>query len=425
LTTRQRQVREGEIVFHGVETAAEPSKALLKAAVHRHGWFSRKGLGERAFTLAFGGLVYPQIWEDPRVDLEALEIRPESRIVAIASGGCNVMSYLTADPASILAVDLNATHVALNRLKLAAAACLPDYEAFYAFFGTADSSDNVDNYELFIAPYLEPTARRYWEGRTVTGRRRIERFARNFYRSGLLGWCIGAGHVVARLMGSNPSRLLAATSLNEQHRLFEEELAPLFDRALVRWLMDRPSALYGLGIPPMQYAALSGGRPMSEVACERLRRLACDFPIAESYFAQQAFGRRYLGASPAGLPPYLTPSGYRALRERGGRVTLKLATLTAALAESPAASFDRYVLLDAQDWMTDTDLTQLWGEITRTARPEARVIFRTAAAPTLLPGRVPTAVLDRWAYQAERSAEVGARDRSAIYGGFHLYVLRG
>ncbi len=53
------------------------------------------------------------------------------------------------------------------------------------------------------------------------------------------------------------------------------------------------------------------------------------------------------------------------------------------LTDCPPASRDRYVLLDAQDWMTDAQLTALWTEITRTARPGARVVFRTAAAPTL------------------------------------------
>ena len=38
--------------------------------------------------------------------------------------------------------------------------------------------------------------------------------------------------------------------------------------------------------------------------------------------------------------------------------------------------------------MTDAQLNALWREITRTARPGARVIFRTAAEPSLLPGRL-------------------------------------
>ena len=402
----------------------QPSKALLKDAVHHHSWRTLEGMRERMFTWVFGGLVYPQIWEDPQVDLAALEIGPECRVAAIASGGCNVMSYLAADPAAILAVDLNVTHIALSHLKLAAAEHLPGYEAFYAFFGRADECSNVANYDRFIAPNLDAAARHYWEGRTLSGRRRIERFAHNFYRSGLLGHCIGAGHAIARLLGGDPRKLLLATSMAEQRQLFERELAPLFERRAVRWLMNRPASLYGLGIPPMQYEALAGGRPMSSVLCERLERLACDFPLAESYFAQQAFGRRYLGSSESGLPPYLTPAGYRALRERGNRVTLRLASLTDMLADAPEASLDRYVLLDAQDWMTDADLTALWTEITRTARPGARVIFRTAAADTLLPGRVSEAQLGQWHYEAERSRMLAERDRSAIYGGFHLYVLR-
>jgi S-adenosylmethionine-diacylglycerol 3-amino-3-carboxypropyl transferase len=51
------------------------------------------------------------------------------------------------------------------------------------------------------------------------------------------------------------------------------------------------------------------------------------------------------------------------------------------------------------------------------------VIFRTAAEPTLLPDRVDDAILARWRYEAEQSRDLARRDRSAIYGGFHLYVL--
>ena len=97
--------------------------------------------------------------------------------------------------------------------------------------------------------------------------------------------------------------------------------------------------------------------------------------------------------------------------------------MTEYLASQPAASLDRYILLDAQDWMSTQDLTRLWQQITRTARPGARVIFRTAAEEWVLPGRLPESLLSHWHYAADRSKELGARDRSAIYGGFHLYVL--
>ena len=85
---------------------------------------------------------------------------------------------------------------------------------------------------------------------------------------------------------------------------------------------------------------------------------------------------------------------------------------------------DRYVLLDAQDWMSDAELNRLWGQITRTAKPGARVLFRTAAEPTLLPGRVSSEILDQWDYREEESLDYTRRDRSSIYGGVHLYVLK-
>ena len=81
-----------------VRAARRATEEGLRTAVHRSKPLSRAGVLERLFTVAFRGLVYPQIWEDPVVDLEALELGRKDRVIAIASGGCNALSYLTADP---------------------------------------------------------------------------------------------------------------------------------------------------------------------------------------------------------------------------------------------------------------------------------------------------------------------------------------
>ena len=396
----------------------------LSAAVHRSRPFSRRGLQERLFTLAFRNLVYPQIWEDPIVDMEALRLGPIDRVVAIASGGCNVLSYLVADPAEIIAVDLNGAHIALNRLKLTGLRELPDHAAFFDFFGRADSRANIAVYQQKLRPKLDPASRAFWDARGVDGSRRIDAFSRNFYRHGLLGHFIGAGHAVARLYGKRLDALLAAETLDQQRHVFERDIAPLFEKRLVRWLTRRPSALYGLGIPPAQYRALAGDAPdgIAGVLKRRVERLACDFPIRDNYFAWQAFGRRYARASDPSLPPYLQAEHFEALRARANRVRLHHGSLTDRLAAERPASLDAYVLLDAQDWMNDAALTALWTQIRRTARRGARVIFRTAADERLLPGRVPQEILAAFTYDEARSRELGARDRSSIYGAFHLYV---
>ncbi len=396
----------------------------LKEAVRRHSALSREGLLERLFEKLFHGLVYTQIWEDPEIDLEALALQPDSHVVTIASGGCNVLSYLTGNPRRIAALDLSLAHVALNRLKLVAASRLPSWEAFYRFFGAADAEANVAAYERLIAPYLDAPSRHYWEGRSLQqlGRRRISIFARNAYRHGVLGRFIGLSHAIARAYGVDLRELLSARTLDEQRRFFETTLAPLFDKRAVRWVTANRLSLYGLGIPPAQYEALADGGDMRRVLRSRLERLACGFSLDDNYFAWQAFGRCYADNASGPLPPYLRREQFDVVRARVDRVEVMNRSITEYLADCPDASRDRYVLLDAQDWMTDAQLDALWTEITRTARPGARVIFRTAAEPSLLPGRLDPALLGRWRYEAEISQALTARDRSAIYGGFHLYI---
>ncbi len=395
----------------------------LADAVHANPLASRRGLLERLFTLAFSGLVYPQIWEDPEVDMAALALGPGKRIVTIASGGCNVMTYLTADPEAITAVDLNPAHVALLRLKLAAVGALPGHEAFFRFFGHADEAANVALYDRFVAPVLDADSRAHWETRRPFGGRHIDVFARNVYRYGLLGRFIGAVHLLARLYGKNPRRMLEAKSLEDQRRLFEETLAPVFETRLVKWLTRLPVSLYGLGIPPAQYAYLSAaaGGDMAGLLRGRLERLACDFPLEDNYFAWQAFGRGYDREKRVAVPAYLARANYERVKANAARVTVAHVSMTDHLAGRPEDDLDGYVLLDAQDWMTAAQMTALWREITRTARPGARVVFRTAGDESPLEQALPGEIRAEWRRHDEAAAAFGARDRSSIYGAFHLY----
>jgi S-adenosylmethionine-diacylglycerol 3-amino-3-carboxypropyl transferase len=107
------------------------------------------------------------------------------------------------------------------------------------------------------------------------------------------------------------------------------------------------------------------------------------------------------------------------------RVEVEHASFTTRLGRESAGSFDGYVLLDAQDWMSKQQMTELWEEINRTARPGARVIFRTAGDASPLDSALPSEILTRWSYDADACRAYVAQDRSSIYGGFHLYQLNG
>ena len=53
------------------------ARSLIHEAAASAAPLSPRGLLERLFAKAFEGLVYPQIWEDPLVDMAALEIGPQ------------------------------------------------------------------------------------------------------------------------------------------------------------------------------------------------------------------------------------------------------------------------------------------------------------------------------------------------------------
>ena len=397
------------------------SGQLLSKAVHRNSSFSIDGILERVFTKAFSGLVYPQIWEDPAVDLAAMAIEPHHHIVTIASGGCNALSYLTAGPARVTAVDLNHTHVALTRLKLAGLRHLPNWNNFYGFFGAANQVENLHLYDFYLQQHLDGETRTYWERRNWRGVKRLNQFKTNFYTKGLLGRFIGFGHLIAKIYGHNPAALAHCTSLQEQRDAYEREIAPLFQKRAVKWLTKQRASLFGLGIPPAQYDALAGQEKMIDVLQQRLKKLACGFPMAENYFAWQAFNRGYAPTRQGPLPPYLMEQNFDTLRSATEKLNVLQGSVTSLLQAAPRASVDRMVLLDAQDWMTDAQLNDLWKAISHAAAPKARVIFRTAGVETILPGRVEAATLGQWSYLEAQSLELGQQDRSSIYGGFHIY----
>ena len=271
------------------------TRGRVKGAVEHHRLLSARGMQDRLFTLAFSGLVYAQIWEDPAIDMQALALGPDDRLIAIASGGCNVMSYLMADPAAITAVDLNLHHVALNKLKIAAAAALPDHAVFYDFIGRADRAANVATYERWVRPRLDEETRAYWDGRDALGRRRYGYFAKNLYRHGLLGRFITLSQTLARLHNIDLGVLLTARDRAEQRILFDRHIAPFFDRPHILWMCRRRASLYGLGIPPAQYDALAAeagdGEGIAHVLRQRVERLACNFDVGDNYFAWHGFGR--------------------------------------------------------------------------------------------------------------------------------------
>jgi S-adenosylmethionine-diacylglycerol 3-amino-3-carboxypropyl transferase len=407
-------------------SASSTTAARLKSAVQHDRPNSRRGLWNRLFTRWFDDLVYNQIWEDPVVDAEALQLGPGKRVLCITSGGCNVLNYLVNDPEQVIAVDLNEAHMSLARLKLAAMRHLPTHDDFFQMFAIGKSKENVQRYDRYIRPHLDDTTRNYWD-RRKRGRRRIDLFARGFYDSGRCGRFLRMLHRLGRFSPRRVERLLNAQSMDEQRTVFEKDVAPFFDTWLVRTLSKLPLSVFSLGIPPRQYEQLKndGSDGIVSVFRDRVRRLACDFPIQTNYFAWQAFSRRYDTKKLQAIPDYLKPENWEAIRSRLDHVDTHICSTIDLLEASDSQTLDGFVLLDSQDWMPADTITSQWTRIARVARPGARVVFRTAGTDSPIEPSLPAELMAKFRREEEISQAGHARDRSGIYGMFHVYTFTG
>ncbi|MGA2291337.1 DUF3419 family protein [Bradyrhizobium sp.] len=397
---------------------------LIADAVRNSRAQDESTIWDRLFAFWFRRLVYTQIWEDPEADLAALQLPLGSTIVTISSGGCNALSYLTAQPAQVYAVDLNEAHLALLKLKLAGIRAFPGYAEFWQFFGEAASAANSELYRERLRPWLDADARAYWDKRNAIGRPRYANFTDGFYRHGMLGRFIGLAHLVAKFARIDLEALLHENTDAPERVQALDRLNSLFHSRLARLFTRTPALLFSLGIPPQQRVLLGAGAPLNEVLHERLLRLIDGHPNDTNYFAWQALHRAYPGPGDRCLPPYLQRRQYARMRDGAGLVIPVHANLRMFLESLPAREVDAVVLLDSQDWMAGEEIRALWTAIDRTGSDHVRVIFRTAGTDSPLQSAELAPLAQTWRRDEERSAIGFELDRSGIYGGFHCYVRR-
>lgn len=407
------------------------SETTLHSAVQNEKFSTKQGILQKLFAVYFDAFVYNQIWEDPRVDLKALKLDADSRVLTISSGGCNALNYLLESPASVTAVDLNRHHIYLLDLKLTALKYLPDYESFFDFFGFGKGENAGTNYLRYIAPHLHKDTRRFWESNTLGGSYlygdRISFFTNDgLYDHSRNGYFLRFFHRVARVFGCNPERVLDAASLEEQKALYEKNIDPFFDTFVVKTLGKLPVTMFGLGIPPQQYdelkTDLNGKQTVIDIYRERVRRLACDYPINENYFAWQAFARKYDTENRRAVPEYLKRENYDKLRANANGLETVIGSATDLVKNSESGTFNRFVFLDAQDWMNADQMNELWSAIAEKGQPGSRIIFRTAGSASPIETNLPPDLRGQFHYESDLSKELFKQDRASIYGGFHLYT---
>ena len=365
------------------------------------------------------------------MDIEGLRLDRDSRVLTISSGGCNLLNYLTVQPHSIVAVDLNASHLSLTRLKLATVAYLPSHDDLFRFFGCANDELNLVNYARYLRDRLDEQTRQFWEGgswfRLSVRGPRIEYFAKNLYNFGSMGLFVRLAHFLAGMKEVDTLKFLNASNREEREMVYEQYCQPVLNSLPVKMLAKLPFLLHALGVPPAQLELIKEeeGGDLLSVYQARVRRLLCEFPLDDNYFAWQAFGRCYDTLKRRALPDYLKADYYHLLKSNVHRIRTYLSSVTGFLRTQPDDSLNRFVFLDAQDWMTAGQINDLWAEVARVGQPGSRILFRTGARKPVVDETLRPELRARFVYERELSLDLYRRDRSAIYGGLHVYQMVG
>ena len=350
-----------------------------------------------------GPLVFAQVREDPRVEMQALAPALRGSIVIVSSAGCTALSLLAAGAREVVAVDVSRAQNHLVELKCAAIRAL-DASVAVGFLG-GQPMPALRRRRLYsvLVPMLTDEARRYWEGE----QRAIENGVLRAGRSERFIALVGAVAARAVVRGDGVSALLGAESLDVQREIFAQCWAGWRWRALFALLLNRWS--FSRAYHPSFFEHVQ-----NPSFAQHFRGLAertlTELPTRDNYFLHEMLTRRYPVREPDGVPPYLTTHGVVRAADAAQKLSLVDGSMTEYLRSCGPRSIDGFALSNVGEWLDDSGIGALFGEVARTAKVGARVVFRNFVGWTDVPERWRGVIVERRGY----GDRLIARDRSLV-----------
>lgn len=351
-----------------------------------------------------GRLMFAQCWEDPECDRAALAIRPGERVLAITSGGDNLLDLLRDDPERIVAIDINPAQAWLFELKRAAIRRL-DHAGLLDLLGLG-ARGKAQTFYRDIRTDLSPEARAFFD-------HRVSWFADGLLsQGGFERYFALLRRIIALAVGRATLEKLFTLLPARQAGFYETEWNGWRWRSLMRlgcskallgnrldrhWFADSDAADFGLHFLRLAEHVLTA------------------IPVRNNHFLAQILLGRYL---PPALPAYLRAENFEIIRDRIDRVELKTADIVAGLQSLPDRSIDAFALSNVFEYSPAALFERGKDEIFRVARPGARLAHRNLLAPRKL------ADDPRFALDAALSERLRAADRGFIYARFEAARCR-
>lgn len=344
------------------------------------------------------GIVFTRAWEDDRLDLAALAIRPGERVLTVAAAGDAPLAIAAAGAAEVVAVDLNVAQLGLTALKIAAAGLDPDER--YRWFEVGRVADPVRRFRQVLRPGMDPEHAEFWD-------RHIDNFEVDFHRHAGVERSFARLGRFARLLVPGLARGIEAfDDPSDQQRWWRSNVRPRLFGPLTHWLARHTPVL--------------GPLAPNRHELKRMRESGYSFAIADRIEA--VLGRTLARRHPWWRPAFsgrvadqgdgaawLDPAVAVAVAQSAGAIRLVHGDLIDVLVASPRGRFDAVTVSNVPDWLDSGGSARLVEALSRAVRPGGRVLVRSILPDGGLPAH-PALTLD------PLSATLVEQERTALYG---------
>ena len=354
-------------------------------------------------------LVFTHNWEDPESDKAALKIKGKETVLAITSGGCNVLGFLLSDPELIYSIDINPAQSHVLALKIAAIQSL-DFDSFAGFAGLKENKDRLELYKK-IQPRLNTAAREFWDrhhqivkkGFIMQGK--YERFIRL------------AGKFINFLQGRKRVGGLFKEKTKEEQEIYFDTVWNTKRFHYIFKILFNKRMLAKRGLVADYFHFDDGSKSFAESFYNRARKAFRDIPIKGNYFLALYLQGKYQNERE--VPAYFQEENFRIIKERVERILIITADAQGWIDSMPDKSIDCFALSNICELMSDKDTTRLFSGVLRTARHEGRLIFRNL----MIPREVPDELKPGISKDESLSRQLYNNDRSFVYGKVAAYTI--
>ncbi|KAF9906775.1 hypothetical protein EC991_000286 [Linnemannia zychae] len=341
----------------------------------------------------FRSYIYAFTWEDPRIDLEVLNIQKDDVMFVITSAGDNALEYaLKGQPSRIHCVDMNPCQNHLLELKLAGINSL-SYSEFWQMFGEGCHQDFRRLLIDQLSPSLSSAALQFWFKNRST-------FDDCFYETGYSGLALRLFKWLLRVKGltKTAEEISTTDDIKVQEQLWENVVKPsTLPEWLVQWVLSHPAFLWNaLGVPINQMKLiLDEGNAVQYIYDTLDSIMTRSLFKNDQYFYNLVVNRKYTRES---CPSYLSEEGFQSLKTQKSTDAMLLHTrsIIDVLRSLQDGELTKAVLMDHMDWFDPKDAEEEIKEVSRAIRSGGMVLWRSA-------GRKPwyNALFEKYGFEVE------------------------